>query len=82
MKRGEKKNPKNVSGPSNPPDELAQNRVDGIWFDSLSLSRSAVGKLIFLAPSRPDMQFAIEQLSTQVLNPTTECKRAEEQLIR
>ena len=28
------------------------------------------------------MQFAIRQLSTQVLNPTTECKRAVKQLIR
>ena len=34
--------------------------------------RTAVGKLIFMAPWRPDMQFAIQQLSTQVLNPTTE----------
>ena len=33
---------------------------------------TAVGKRIFLAPWRPDMQFAIQQLSTQVLNPTTE----------
>ena len=38
--------------------------------------RTAVGKLIFMAPWRPDMQFAIQQLSTQVLNPTTESKRA------
>ena len=44
--------------------------------------RTAVGKLIFMAPWRPDMQFAIQQLSTQVLNPTTESKRAEKQLIR
>ena len=34
--------------------------------------RRAVGKLIFMAPWRPDMQFAIRQLSTQVFNPTTE----------
>ena len=34
--------------------------------------RTAVGKLIFMAPWRPDMQFAFHQLSTQVLNPTTE----------
>ena len=39
-------------------------------------------KLIFMAPWRPDMQFAIQQLSTQVLNPTTESKRAVKQLIR
>ena len=38
--------------------------------------RTAVGKLIFMAPWRPDMQFAIQQLSTQVLNPTRESKRA------
>ena len=31
--------------------------------------RTAVGKLIFMAPWRPDMQLAIQQLSTQVLNP-------------
>ena len=42
----------------------------------------AVGKLIFMALWRPDMQFAIQQLSTQVLNPTTESKRAVKQLIR
>ena len=42
--------------------------------------RTAVGKLIFMAPWRPDMQFAIRQLSTQVLNPTTESKRAVKQL--
>ena len=35
-----------------------------------------------MAPWRPDMQFAIQQLSTQVLNPTTESKRAVKQLIR
>ena len=28
-----------------------------------------------MAPWRPDMQFASQQLSTQVLNPTTESKR-------
>ena len=44
--------------------------------------RTAVGKLIFMAPWRPDMQFAIQQLSTQVLNPTRESKRAVKQLIR
>ena len=44
--------------------------------------RTAVGKLIFMAPWRPDMQFATQQLSTQVLNPTTESKRAVRQLIR
>ena len=44
--------------------------------------RTAVGKLIFMAPWRPDMQFAIQQLSTQVLNPTTQSKRAVKQLIR
>ena len=35
-----------------------------------------------MAPWRPDMHFAIQQLSTQVLNPTTESKRAVKQLIR
>ena len=44
--------------------------------------RTAVGKLIFMAPWRPDMQFAIRQLSTQVVNPTTESKRAVKQLIQ
>ena len=44
--------------------------------------RTAVGKLIFMAPWRPDMQFAIQQLSIQVLNTTTESKRAVKQLIR
>ena len=44
--------------------------------------RTAVGKLIFMAPWRPDMQFAIRQLPTQFLNPTTESKRAVIQLIR
>ena len=38
--------------------------------------------VIFVAPWRPDMQFAIQQLSTQVLNPTTDSKRAVKQLIR
>ena len=38
--------------------------------------RTAVGKLIFTASWRPDMQFAIQQLSTQVLHPTTESKLA------
>ena len=44
--------------------------------------RTAVGKLIFMAPWRPDRQFAIQQLSTQVLNPTTKSKRAVKKLIR
>ena len=44
--------------------------------------RTAVGKLTFMAPWRRDMQFAIQQLSTQVLNPATESKRAAKQLIR
>ena len=44
--------------------------------------RTAVGKLIFMAPWRPDIQFAIQQLSTQVLNPTSDNKRAVKQLIR
>ena len=35
-----------------------------------------------MAPWRPDMQFAIQQLSTQVLNSTTESKRAVKQLMR
>ena len=43
---------------------------------------TAVEKLIFTALWRPDMQFAIQQLSTQVLNPTTKSKRAVKQLIR
>ena len=43
--------------------------------------RTAVGKLITMAPWRPDMQFPIQQLSTQVLNPTTESRRAVKQLI-
>ena len=42
----------------------------------------AVGKLVFVAPWRPDMQFAIQQQSTHVLNPTTESKRAVKQLTR
>ena len=40
--------------------------------------RTNVGKLIFMA----HMQCAIQQQSTQVLNPTTESKRAVKQLIR
>ena len=44
--------------------------------------RTADGKLIFMAPWRPDMQFAIQQLSTQTLNPTTESKRAVKHLTR
>ena len=44
--------------------------------------RTAVGKLIFMALWRRDMQFAIQQISTQVLNPTTESKRAVKQLKR
>ena len=43
--------------------------------------RTAVGKLIFMAPWRSDKRFAI-QPSTQVLKPTTESKRAVKQLIR
>ena len=35
-----------------------------------------------MAPWRPDVHFAIPQLSTQVHNPTTESKRAVKQLIR
>ena len=35
-----------------------------------------------MAPWKPDMQFAIQQLSTQVLDPTTESKRTVKQLIR
>ena len=38
--------------------------------------RTAFGKNSTMAPWRPDMQFAIQQLSTQVINPTTESKRA------
>ena len=41
-----------------------------------------VGKLIFMAIWRPDMQLAIQQLSTQALNSMTESKRAVKQLIR
>ena len=47
-----------------------------------SCFRTAFGKLIFMAPWRPDMQIAIQQLSTQVLKPTTESKRAVKQLLR
>ena len=43
--------------------------------------RTAVGKLTFMAPWRPDMQFAIQQLSTQVLNPTSESKHAVEKTV-
>ena len=43
---------------------------------------TAVGKLIFMAPWRPDMQFAFQQLSTQVFSSTTDSKRAVKQLIR
>ena len=32
--------------------------------------RTAVGKLIFMAPWTSDVQFAFQQPSTQVLNPT------------
>ena len=53
--------------------------LDGHDFSNF---RTPVGKLIFLAPWRPDMQFAIQQQSTQVLNPTTESKRAVKQLIQ
>ena len=40
----------------------------------------AVGKLIFMSPWRPDMQFAIQQLSTQVSSPTSDSKRAVEKV--
>ena len=53
--------------------------VDGRDYSNF---RIAVGKLIFMEPWRPDMQFAIQQLSTQVLNPRTESKLAPKQLIR
>ena len=33
--------------------------------------RTAIGQFIFMAPWRPDTQFAVQQLSTQVHNPTT-----------
>ena len=39
-------------------------------------------QLIFMAPWGPDMQKAIRQQSTQVLNPRTESKHAVKQLIR
>ena len=39
--------------------------------------RTAVGKLIFMAPWRPDVQFAIQQLSTQVLNHDRKQARSE-----
>ena len=35
-----------------------------------------------MAPWRPDIELAIQQVTTQVLNPTTENKRAVKQLIR
>ena len=44
--------------------------------------RTAVEKPIFMAPWRPDMQFAIQQLSTQVLNLTPENQHAVKQVIR
>ena len=44
--------------------------------------RTAVGKLVFVAPWGPGVQFATQQLSTQVLKPTTESKRAVKQLMR
>ena len=46
-----------------------------------STPRTAVGKLMFMAPWRPVMQFAIQQLSTQVRAPTTESRRAVKQLL-
>ena len=52
---------------------------DGLDYSNF---RTAVGKLNFIAPWRPDVQFAIQQLSTQVLNPTSESKCAVKQLIR
>ena len=39
--------------------------------------RTAVGKLIFMAPWKPDVQFAIQQLSTQVLNHDRKQARSE-----
>ena len=44
--------------------------------------RTASGKLIFMAPWRPDTHFAIQQLSRPLLNPATDSKRAVKQLIR
>ena len=38
--------------------------------------RTAVGKSMFMAPWRPDMQLIIQQPSTPVLDRTTESKRA------
>ena len=52
--------------------------LDGHDYSNFRTAR----KLIFMAPWRQDMQFAIQQLSTQVLNPTTESKLALKQLIR
>ena len=60
--------------------ELASaNLLDG---DDYINFRTAVRKLIFTTRWRPDMQFAIQHLSTQVLNPTSESKRAVKQLVR
>ena len=53
--------------------------LDGIDYSNF---RPAVGTLTFMAPWKPDMHFAIQQLSTQVLNPTTESKPLVKQLIR
>ena len=44
--------------------------------------RTAEGNHFFMVPWRADMQFAIQQLSTQVLNSTTESVRAVKQLLR
>ena len=44
--------------------------------------RTGVGKLIFVAPWRPDAQEAIMQLSTQVSCPTTESRRGLKHLLR
>ena len=49
---------------------------------SYSNNRTAVGKLILMAPCRPDMQYAMQQLSTQAINPTTPSSRAVKQMIR
>ena len=56
--------------------------LDGHDYSNFCNEVAAVGKLIFMAPWRPDVQFAIQQLSTQVLKPTTESKRAVKHLIR
>ena len=55
--------------------ERCVQRVDGT--SGYTNFRTAVGKLIFMALWRLDTHFAIQQLSTQVLNPTTESKRAQ-----